>query len=130
MGQDSRTPRVLIVEDEALMRWSVLQTLEDMGCSVAEAADGADAIRTLSPGSSDFDVFLLDYQLPDSRDLTLLNTVRHLAPRSQVILMTAFGTPDVSKAAVELGVYRLLTKPFELDDLVQAVRQAYADRLQ
>lgn len=130
MGQDIRSPRVLVVEDEGLMRWSLLQTLADMGCSVEEAVDGEGAIRNLSRGSGDFDVILLDYQLPDSRDLTLLGALRRLAPRCQIILMTAFGTPDVLKVAVELGVYRVLAKPFELRDLAQAVRQAYAERPQ
>jgi len=130
MGQNTRSPRVLLVEDEGLMRWSLLQTLAEMGCSVEEAADGDGAIRNLSPGSGDFDVILLDYQLPDSRDLTLLTALRRLAPRCQIILMTAFGTPDLLKGAIELGVYRVLAKPFELRDLAQAVRQAYADRPQ
>ena len=60
---------------------------------------------------------MLDYRLPDSNDLTLLATVRRLSPESAVVLMTAFGTPEIAKAALDLGVYQVLHKPFEMHDL-------------
>ena len=68
----------------------------------------------------------LDYRLPDSNDLTLLANIRRISPQSPVILMTAFGTPEVTKAALDLGVSRVLSKPFEMHDLKEVLLQACA----
>jgi DNA-binding NtrC family response regulator len=69
---------------------------------------------------------VLDYRMPDSNDLTLLAAIRRLAPRSQVILMTAFGTPDVVVGALDLGAFCVVSKPFEVRQLVALVGQAHA----
>ena len=86
-GRPQPTPlslHVLVVDDEFLIRWSLVETLAEEGHRVAEAGDGETALKTL--GSDDpFDVVLLDYHLPDSHDLTLLATIRRLAPQAVVI---------------------------------------------
>jgi DNA-binding NtrC family response regulator len=114
---------VLVVDDEALIRWSIVETLTDLGCSVVEAGDAESALRTLAAQSKPVDVILLDYRLPDSDNLTLLSTIRRMAPASQVIMMTAFGTPDVVRGALNLGAHRVMSKPFEMRDMAAAVRQ-------
>jgi two-component system response regulator AtoC len=121
---NSPTLRVLIVDDEALIRWSLAETLTDSGHSVAEAADGAAAIQALN-GDGPFDVVVLDYRLPDSNDLNLLTTIRRRAPHSAVIMMTAYGTPEVTSGALALGAFRVVPKPFEVHDLVALVTQAH-----
>lgn len=115
--------RVLVVDDEALIRWSIVETLTDLGCSVVEAGDGQGALRTLAAQSKPLDVILLDYRLPDSDNLTLLSTIRRMAPASQVIMMTAFGTPDVVRGALNLGAHRVMSKPFEMREIAAAVQQ-------
>jgi len=116
--------RVLIVEDERLIRWSIAETLEHAGHVVIEAEDGASAIRSLTNLGSPFNAVVLDYRLPDSNDLALLAHVRRLSPRSAVILMTAFGTPEITRAALDLGVYQVLNKPFDMHDLKSLLVQA------
>ena len=116
-AKNSPTLRVLIVEDERLIRWSIAETLEHAGHVVIEAEDGASAIRSLTNLGEAVDAVMLDYRLPDSNDLSLLAHVRRLSPRSAVILMTAFGTPEITRAALDLGVYQVLNKPFEMHDL-------------
>ncbi len=124
-GRKSPRLRVLIVDDEPLIRWSLAETLTDCGHVTLEAGDGSGALRALAGGDSP-DVVLLDYRLPDSNDLHLLSTIRKIAPKAAVIMMTAFGTPEITKGAVELGVFRVVTKPFEVQDISDLVLQAYA----
>lgn len=116
---------VLVVDDELLIRWSLREVLADHGYSVTEAADGKAAIHSLTHGDGPPDVVLLDYRLPDSCDLVLLATIKKLAPQAHVILMTAYGTPEVTKGALDLGAYRVVSKPFELQDMAALVQQAH-----
>lgn len=118
--------RVLVVDDELLIRWSLAETLTDHGYIVSEAADAASVRRIVSDGGDKPDVVLLDFRLPDSDDLGLLATVRRDAPNAQIVLMTAFGTPEVVKGAMDLGAFRVVGKPFEVHDLAALVAEAYA----
>jgi CheY-like chemotaxis protein len=114
---ESPARHVLVVDDEPLMCWSVAQTLGARGDIVSEACSGATAIRSLNDAHGDVDVVLLDYELPDSHDLTLLSTVRRLAPSSRVILMSAYFTPAMRRDALALGADRVVSKPIDMDDL-------------
>jgi DNA-binding NtrC family response regulator len=131
MSKKSPPVRVLIVDDEPLIRWSVGETLADSGDEVIEAGDAKQALEALeamTAASAPADVVLLDYRLPDSNDLTLLATIRRVTPASQLILMTAHGAPDITAGALALGAYGVVNKPFDLDHLASLVRQACAAR--
>jgi DNA-binding NtrC family response regulator len=121
--KNSPALRVLIVDDEPLIRWSLAETLSEMGHVVVESGDGASAIRALDEGEP-FDAVVLDYRLPDSNDLGLLTTIRRVAPHAAVIMMTAFGTPEVTSGAIKLGAYRVVPKPFEMHEMAELVAQA------
>lgn len=116
--------RVLVVEDERLLRWSVAETLGKSGYTVIEASDGASAIRALESAPAPVDVVMLDYRLPDSNDLTLLATIRRIAPRSAVVLMTAYGTQEIAHDALQLGAYQILNKPFDMHEVPRIVSRA------
>lgn len=118
--------RILVVDDEALIRWSLVQTLSDSGHETVEAIDGADAIRAVSAAPEPFDVALVDFRLPDSNDLTLLSRLRRLSPATQIILMTAYGTPEVVQGALDLGVFRVVAKPLDMNDVTTLVTHAHA----
>ena len=120
--------RVLIVEDELLIRWSIAETLTHAGHAVLEAENGATALRLLSDDNAPVDAVMLDFRLPDSNDLTLLARIRQLTPRSSVVLMTAYGTPEVIQGALDLGVDRVISKPFEMHDLSSMIVEAWAAR--
>ena len=117
--------RVLVVDDEPLIRWSLSETLEQSGHVVVEVGDASSAVRSVSAGEP-FDVVLLDYRLPDSNNLELLANIRTLAPAAAVIMMTAFGTPEVLAGALALGAYRVIQKPFEVHEVAALVLQAHA----
>ena len=128
MTQNSPPLKVLVVDDEALIRWSLLQTLSDFGYEAMEAVDGGTAKRAVGQASPPFDVVLLDFRLPDSNDLALLAHLRRLAPNTQIILMTAYGTPEVVQGALDLGVFRVVGKPLEMTEVPALVSQAHAAR--
>src|SRR5512138_585265 len=120
LAAEKSTLRILVVDDEPLIRWSMCQVLADSGHDVEEANDGASAVRKLSNGAR-FDVIVLDYRLPDSNDLQLLQRIRGLSPDSTVIMMTAFGTPEMVAGALELGAFRVVPKPFDVHDMARLV---------
>ena len=123
MAPADTTLRVLIVDDEPLIRWSVSETLGQAGHTVTEAADGAGARQSLAHRPAP-DVVLLDFCLPDSHDLRLLADVRQLAPAAGVVMMTAFAESDLAAAALTLGARGVVAKPVDMRDLDRIVREA------
>lgn len=120
-----KTPiHVLVVDDEPLIRWSVTETLADLGLDVEQAACAGEALEAITTTALPFDVIVLDLRLPDMNDLSLLATIRQLLPETPVVLMTAFGSPEVVAEARQLGVRGVLTKPFELNELGRLVIEA------
>jgi len=120
-------PRVLVVDDEPLIRWSVGETLGERGFAVVERGD-AEGTRSAIRAEPPFDVVLLDYHLPDSDDLSLLASIRQVLPSARVILMTAFGRPEMVQAALELGAFRVISKPFEMETIAALVAEAAGSR--
>jgi DNA-binding NtrC family response regulator len=125
MPKKSPGLRVLVVDDEPLIRWSLAETLIDRGYDVLEAGDGQTAVQALKETPGPVDVIMLDYRLPDSNNLQLLSTVKSLSPRSQVVLMTAYGTPELAADALQLGAYCVVSKPLEMQDVPELVSRAY-----
>src|ERR1051325_3508322 len=122
--QAAPPPRVLVVDDEPLIRWSISETLGDNGYEVVDSGDAESACNAVRRASPPFDVILLDLRLPDSEDLSLLRAIRQITPTTRVILMTAFGTQDVIDGALDLGAYRVMDKQFEIQEMGRLVDQA------
>jgi DNA-binding NtrC family response regulator len=74
------------------------------------------------------DLVLLDLRLPDCADLRVLSFMRHQSPDLPVIVMTAFATREIVEDAAALGAV-VVSKPFDLDDLADAVERALAGRV-
>ena len=118
MAQD----RVLIVEDEKLIRWSIKSRLEENGYVVSEVDSGKKAFDLLD--EEDFDLMLLDFRLPDTTGVEILRRVRQEAPETSVVMMTAYGTVESAVEAMKLGAFDYLTKPVNLDELTVIVNKA------
>ena len=116
--------RVLVVDDEALMRWSVAETLAEQGWQVTEAADGVSAIYAFPEIAHARGVVFLDLWLPDSNELHVLAAMHGQSPGTPVILMTAHGTPGLVDEARALGAFAVIDKPFELHELIPLVTAA------
>ena len=122
-------PSVLVVDDEALIRWSLGELLGERGYAVTEAGDARMALSAIENAPQPFDVVLLDYRLPDSGDLRLLEKVRRLLPQARVIMITAHTSPELAQGAVALGAYRVISKPFEVDSVAALVNEAWQDAI-
>jgi DNA-binding NtrC family response regulator len=116
--------RVLVVDDEPLIRWSIAEALSACGYWVVEAGTGRAATEELTRASDAFDVVVLDLRLPDSNNLSLLTHLLDLAPRVRIILMTAHGTEDVAEEAHARGAFGFVNKPFELSAMASMVEAA------
>jgi DNA-binding NtrC family response regulator len=122
-GENPAHLSVLIVDDEPLIRWSLKEALRSHGHDVATAANGAEALALVaSPGQ--FDVVILDYRLPDRRDLSLLDDIQLASPHSAVFMMTAFADDDMRAGAQERGVRAVIGKPFQVKSFVSLIESA------
>ena len=114
--------RVLVAEDEALIRMDLIEMLEEEGCSVVgQAGDGAAAVRLASELRPD--LVLLDVKMPVLDGLSAAEQVvaARIAP---VVILTAFSQRDLVERAREAGVMAYLVKPFAKKDLLPAIELA------
>ena len=121
-------PPVLIVDDDPLILWSFSETLKHRGYAVVEAPDARGALAAVAAADSPFGVVVLDLVLPDCGDLSLLSHVHTAMSDAQIIVMTAHGTWELENAALNLGAYSVMHKPFGMAELAEMVRRANHDR--
>ena len=119
-------PRVLIVDDERLIRWSLEQTLEKAGYDVETAESGAAAVAAANQEAPD--LVLLDLKLPDSDGIDILRQVRALHPTTQIVIMTAYADVATAVKAMRLGAYDYLPKPIDFDAMMVTLRNALEAR--
>ncbi len=115
--------RVLVVDDDAGVRFTLKGLLEDEGLTVQEAADGAIGLALVEQGG--VDLVLSDVRMPKLDGLGLLEAIQKLPePRPHVVLLTAHGNERLAVEAMKKGAYDYFKKPFELDEVLAVVRRA------
>jgi DNA-binding NtrC family response regulator len=112
---------VLVVDDEALIRWSLTERLKAEGYHVLEADTGRAAMERLAEG---VDLVLLDYRLPDTDGVSILRKIKEMDQDILVILLTAYASVETAVEAMKLGAYHFANKPFNLDEVAALVERA------
>lgn len=118
--------RILVVDDEHLIRWSLEQNLKKQGYEVTTAGSGEDALRILQEETPD--LMLLDVQLPGMNGMEVLEKVKELEEDVIVIMVTALGVLETAVKAMRLGAYDYINKPFNLDELAIVIKKALETR--
>lgn len=117
-----RQQKILVVDDEHLIRWSLEQNLKKQGYEVVTAATGEDALKLLKDDVPD--LMLLDIQLPGIDGLAVLERVKEMEEEIIVIMVTALGVLETAVKAMRMGAYDYINKPFNLDELAIVIKKA------
>jgi two-component system response regulator AtoC len=117
---------ILVADDDAPTRELLRTVLEEEGYQVSEAASGQEALEAIKAGA--YDLVLLDMRMPGMTGMDVLKQLREKQGEVPVILMTAHGSPNTAIQASSLGAYGYITKPFELEDVLQQIHR-YFERL-
>jgi DNA-binding NtrC family response regulator len=121
-GIPMRKIKILVVDDEHLIRWSLEQNLKKQGYDVLTAGSGEDALRLVREDPPD--LVLLDIQLPGISGLEVLEKIKELDEDIIVVMVTAHGGLETAVTAMRMGAYDYLNKPFNLDEMAIVIRKA------
>jgi DNA-binding NtrC family response regulator len=126
--QDTRpaTIRLLLIDDEVGYINVLSNRLSKRNFQVGKATSGAEAFQILR--QNDFDVAVLDLKMEDMDGLEVLKILKKMAPELAVIMLTGHGSAEAAHEGLKHGAYDYLTKPCELDELIDKIRQAYTQR--
>lgn len=114
--------RVLLVDDETGYTDVLANRLQKRGFEVGKAYSGAEALRQMRGRT--FEVAVLDLKMPDMDGIELLRILKMMDPGMQVIMLTGHGSAAACREGLALGAYDYLTKPCELEELVEKIRRA------
>ena len=120
--------RILVVDDEIRLAFLLKQSLLNLGAEyeIETANSGIEALRILE--DSPCDLVITDFRMRGMGGLDLLRAIKSESPETLVILMTAYGSPEIVAEAKKLEVYRYITKPFPIEEFQSMVREAFLDK--
>ncbi len=124
-----KVKKILLIEDESLIRSSLARALRKDGVAIFEAANCREARERL--GMDGCDLAIVDLYLEDGmHGLDLISEIRRQVPKVKIIVITAFGSAEVKEAALKEGVDRFYDKPFEIENIRNAVNDLLSEVVQ
>lgn len=118
--------KILVVDDEDIVIQCCLRILENSAYQVEYAQSGQEALVKVE--NSRFDLIILDFMMPKMDGMEVLKRVKEMQPGIKVIMVTGLDQAETAMRARSLGVFDYLPKPFDPDDLKQAVERAVAQQ--
>lgn len=118
--------RLLLIDDEVGYLNVLSNRLSKRNFQVGKATSGSEAFQILR--RSDFDVAVLDLKMEDMDGIEILKVLKKMAPELVVIMLTGHGSAEAAREGIKEGAYDYLTKPCELDELIQKIHEAYSQR--
>jgi len=118
--------KILVIDDEDIVRTSCNRTLSPGGFEVGLAINGQEGLKML--GKENFDLVLTDLKMPDMDGIEVLRQIKQNWPEVEVIVITGYQTVDTAVKAIKLGAFDYIEKPFTPDALITAVSKALAPK--
>ena len=122
---DDKT-KILVVDDEEVVRLSHIRTLATIHCDVEVVRDGKEALQVME--RRPVDVVLLDLRMPGMDGMSVLKTIKHRWPETEVVIITGYPNLETAKEAVRLGAYDYLAKPVGPDEVINAANGAMTQK--
>lgn len=118
-----KNAKILLVDDEVMFTKNMAKLLTNRGYDVATANSGDEAIQALDQGK--FDVMVLDLKMPGMDGIATLQEIQRLNLFTETLVLTGHGAIDTAMSAMKLGAYDYLTKPCEVDELVEKIEEVW-----
>jgi two-component system, NtrC family, response regulator PilR len=118
--------RIMVVDDEDRICEIYTKVLISEGFDVEAFMDGETAIESFSKNI--FDIVITDLKMPKKDGYYVIQKIREMAPKTDIIVITGYATMDSVIKTIKLGAYDYLVKPFEIDDLVNKVKKCITER--
>jgi DNA-binding NtrC family response regulator len=115
------TPRVLVVDDEQIIRESLSFILQKEGYEVEDAPNGQQAYKKVAENPPD--IVITDIEMPGMKGVDLLEKISQVSPQTFVIIITAYGSIETAIKALRMGAYDYILKPLDFDELVLRLRR-------
>jgi len=114
--------KILVVDDDSLLRDFLSETLNRSGYGVDLASTGGEALEKIR--KEDYDIILSDVRMPNMDGMELLKTTKDFLPDAKVVMMTAYGTVQNAVEAMKLGAFDYVMKPFSIDEIELVLKRA------
>ncbi len=118
--------RVLVVDDNEIVRLSYLRSLTAAHCNVETAWNGDEALRAME--EQPFDVVLLDLRMPGMSGMDVLKAIKEKWPDTEVVVITGYPSVETAKEAVQLGAHNYLAKPVGPVEVIKATSDAVTQK--
>jgi CheY-like chemotaxis protein len=118
--------RVLVVDDESLIRWGLSKGFSTHGYTVDTAIDCATARQWIN--GKPFPLCFVSIHLPDGNGLDLVEWIRRESPETRIVVLSGDGSEENKRRAFELGVYQFIDKPFEMTVITHLMADVFSDR--
>jgi two-component system response regulator AtoC len=124
----NRVSKVLVADDDAAIRKLLVDLLSGEGYQVSEAKTGSEVLSALNAADRRPDLVLMDVRMPEMSGIDVLRRMRDQKTGVGVLVMTAYGTSNLAIQSIQLGAYDYITKPFDLEEVLVAVRRFFEHR--